>query len=69
MSLVSDIKLIRSDSTTLDLSHKAEKGMLTQVRVALLCRTSTTSLTSSLSNSAACVANARVSRNILSLLS
>ncbi len=29
MSLVSDIKLIRTD-TTLDLSQKAEKGMLTR---------------------------------------
>ena len=35
MSLVSDIKLIRTD-TTLDLSQKAEKGILLQLHLALV---------------------------------
>jgi hypothetical protein len=75
MGLVSDIKLIRTD-TTLDLSQKAEKGMPPLPRVAFLILqslslnisdygTSTTSLTSTLP---ACVANGRVSRNMFSLL-
>ncbi|KAJ1266048.1 hypothetical protein BS78_08G121200 [Paspalum vaginatum] len=39
MAHISDIKLIRTD-TTLDLSQKAEKGMNCPVRVPLvLCRT------------------------------